>query len=69
MQFIEKYNKLRILLLILPPYLTHRLQPLNILLFLFLSIYYSNRLNKLIYRGLGLIFISKRIFWSVFLPI
>ena len=68
MQFIEKCDELRILLLILPPHSTHRLQPLDVSLFSPLSTYYSNGLNELIYRGLSLTSISKRAFWSVFLP-
>ena len=34
----------------------------KVLLFLLLLTYYNNRLNELIYRGLGLIFIFKRAF-------
>ena len=62
MAFIEKCDKFYILLLILPPYTIHCLQPLNIAFFLFLSIYYINGLNKLIFNSLKIIKISKRTF-------
>ena len=68
MRFIEKCDKFQILLFILPPYLTHRLQPLDISLFSPLSTHYSNGLNKLIFNSLGITNISKRTFWSVFYP-
>ena len=68
MQFIEKCDNFRLLLLILPPHSTHRLQPLDVSLFSPLSTYYTNRLNKLMFNSLGLTNISKRTFWSVFLP-
>ena len=66
MRFIKKYNKFQILLLILPPYLTYYLQPLNVSLFSPLSTYYNNGLNKLIFNSLNIINILKRTFWSIF---
>ena len=41
MQFIDRCDSLRILLLILPPHTTHRLQPLDVGLFSPLSTYYT----------------------------
>jgi DDE superfamily endonuclease len=68
MQFIEKCDELRILVLVLPPHSTHRLQPLDVSLFSPLSSYYTNELNQLIFDSLGIINMSKRAFWSVFWP-
>ena len=66
--FITVYDRLRILLIILPPYTTHRLQPLDISLFSPLTIYYTNGLNDLMFKSLGLVSMSKRSFWKVFWP-
>ena len=68
MQFIEQYDKLRILLLVLPAHFIYRLQPLDVRLFAPLAIYYTNGLNDLIAKSFGMVKISKRAFWSVFLP-
>ena len=68
MQFIKKCNELRILLLVLPAHSTHRLQPLDIGLFAPLATYYTNSLNDLMAKSFGMVKISKRAFWSVFLP-
>ena len=68
LQFIEKCDEFRILLLILPPHSTHRLQPLDVSLFSPLSTNYSNGLTKLMFNSLGITSISKRTFWSVFYP-
>ena len=68
LQFINLCDRLRILLLILPPHITHRLQPLDVSLFAILARYYTNGLNKLITDSLGIISISKRAFWSIFWP-
>ena len=59
---------MRILLLILPPHSTHRLQPLNVSLFAPLARYYTNGLNTLMMSSLGMVSMSKRAFWSVFWP-
>ena len=67
MAFIEKYDKFYILLLILPPYTTYYLQPLNMVFFPPLSTYYTNRLNKLIFNSLRIIKILKRTFQNVFI--
>ena len=62
MKFINKYDELRILLLILPSYSTHRLQPLNISLFAPLTSFYTSGLNILLNNNLGIISITKRAF-------
>ena len=68
MQFIEKCDELHILLSILPPHFTHRLQPLDVSLFLFLLHYYSAAANVLMFDSINLTNLSKRAFWSLFLP-
>ena len=68
MWFIEKCDELCILLLILPPHSTHRLQPLDVSLFAPLSSFYSTTANSLLTDSLGLINLSKRAFWSLFYP-
>ena len=68
LRFIELCDRLRILLLILPPHSTYRLQPLDILLFVPLARFYTNNLNSLITNSLGISSISKRDFWSMFWP-
>jgi DDE superfamily endonuclease len=66
MAFILKYWDLRIVLLILPPYSTHRLQPLDVLLFGLLELAYSQELNKFQAQSLGLTSIKKRHFLNLF---
>ena len=68
LRFINLCDRLRILLLILPPHTTHRLQPLDVSLFAALARYYTNGLNNLIANSYGMISISKRDFWSIFWP-
>ena len=46
MAFVKKADELHILLLVLPPHTTHRLQPLDVGLFQPLSTAYSKHLNK-----------------------
>ena len=67
-EFINLCDSLRIIILILPPHSTHRLQPLDVSLFAPLARYYTNGLNELMFNSLGMTSISKRIFWSVFWP-
>jgi hypothetical protein len=50
----------------LPPHSTHRLQPLDIGLFLPLSNYYSIELDRLIHISDGITRLTKRNFWNVF---
>ena len=67
-KFIERCDVLRILVLVLPPHSTHRLQPLDISLFSPLATAYTNGLNKLMFDSLNMINMSKRTFWSLFYP-
>ena len=66
MAFIRKADALRILVLILPPHTTHRLQPLDVGLFQPLSTAYSKHLNEFLYGSLGMSKMTKRNFWNVF---
>ena len=64
--FLDQCLKYRILVAVYPPYLTYRLQPLDISLFNPLVNYYSQELNKQIYNIVGLCRITKREFYSLF---
>lgn len=66
MAFIVKCWDLRIVLLILPPHSTHRLQPLDVVLFGLLSLAYSQELNKFQAQSLGLTSMKKRHFLNLF---
>ena len=68
MAFINECDRLRILLMILPPHSTHRLQPLDVSLFRPLATFYTNELNGLMFKSLGLTSMSKRSFWKIFWP-
>jgi len=68
LRFIETCDRLRILLLIMPPHSTHRLQPLDVSLFSPLSTYYSQNLNSQMAKSLGMVSMSKRSFWAAFWP-
>jgi len=52
--------------MILPPHITHRLQPLDVGMFQALSIAYSKELDDLIDKGIGRVHISKRFFYKFF---
>ena len=62
MKFIDMCDQLRILLLVLPSYSTHRLQPLNVSLFAPLATFYTISLNKLLNNSLDMISMTKRAF-------
>jgi hypothetical protein len=68
MEFIRTCDRLKIVLLILPPHSTHRLQPLNMGCFLPLSINYTIEIEKVIHKSQGLTSLTKRRFWSAFKP-
>ena len=68
MAFIDACDHRRILLMILPPHTTHRIQPLDVSLFSPLATYYTNGLNDLMFKSLGMVSMSKRSFWKVFWP-
>ena len=66
MAFIDWADQHGIILLILPPHTTHRLQPLDVGLFQPLSTYYSTELNQLMHDSGGAVSMSKRFFWPLF---
>ena len=66
MRFVEICDQNRILLVILPPHSTHRLQPLDLKIFSPLSTYYSQEIDRVIQRSCGLSRITKRNFWTMF---
>jgi DDE superfamily endonuclease len=66
MQFLDTADRLRILVHRLPAHTTHRLQPLDISVFSALSIAYSKQLNALQHKSLGLVSMSKRLFYPLF---
>jgi DDE superfamily endonuclease len=61
-EFIRTCDRLKILLLILPSYSTHRLQPLDVGCFLPLSTCYSTELDKVMEKSRGLVAFTKRMF-------
>lgn len=64
--FVSCADELRILLLILPPHTTHRLQPLDVGLFSPLSQAYSTELQNYTHGGQGWVSMTKRMFWTLF---
>lgn len=66
MKFIDKCDQLRVLLLILPPHSTHRLQPLDVSLFSPLANHYTQEINRIFFEGLRQVSMSKRSFWKAF---
>jgi hypothetical protein len=66
MAFVDWADEHGIILLILPPHTTHRLQPLDVGLFQPLSTYYSVELNQVMHNTGGIISMSKRFFWPLF---
>jgi DDE superfamily endonuclease len=66
MEFISYAEQHRIILAILPPHSTHRLQPLDVGLFTPLAHYYTQEIDALLYESQGLTHITKRHFWRLF---
>ena len=66
MAFVDWADQNGIILLILPPHTTHRLQPLDVGLFQPLSTYYSIEINKLMDETMGTIGMTKGLFWPRF---
>jgi hypothetical protein len=66
MAFIDYADHNRIILAILPPHSTHRLQPLDIGLFSPLATYYSQEIDRLLTESQGLVSMTKRDFWRLF---
>ena len=68
MRFINACDERRIILAILPPHSTHRLQPLDLKIFSPLSTAYSQEIDRVIQSSQGFSKLTKRSFWSVFKP-
>ena len=66
MAFINKCDELRIILAILPPHSTQRLQPLDVSLFQPLSTAYSLGIQKIMHDSEGMTTMRKRDFWKIF---
>jgi hypothetical protein len=68
LRFIEWAHTRGILILILPPHATHRLQPLDVNCFLPLATKYGVNLDKWLHKSLGQTSLSKRNFYEIFWP-
>ena len=66
MKFIDYCDAHAIILAVLPPHLTHRLQPLDVAVFSPLATAYSNQIDALIQSSSGFNRATKRVFWSLF---
>ena len=66
MPFLEYADQNRIILVVLSPHSTHRLQPLDVRLFGLLSTYYSQVIDTILSKSQGLIRLTKRDFWPMF---
>jgi hypothetical protein len=66
MAFVDWADEHGIILLILPPHTTHRLQPLDVGLFQPLSTYYSWELDRMMNESGGHVSMSKSFFWPMF---
>jgi hypothetical protein len=68
MAFVDWADEHGIILLILPPHTTQKLQPLDVGLFQPLSTYYTVELNRLMDDSEGRVSMSKQFFFSIFKP-
>ena len=66
MAFVDYCDQNGIILAVLPPHSTHRLQPLDVGIFSPLAKAYSNEIDRLIQSSQGFSSISKRTFWVLF---
>jgi hypothetical protein len=62
MAFLNWCDAHRIVVMILPPHSTHRLQPLDVGLFSPLAVVYTLKLSDTYTKSLGLVSITKRMF-------
>jgi hypothetical protein len=68
MAFINRCNRLKILVLILSPYSTHKLQPLDCGNFLPLAIFYGQEITAVLTNSEGETSITKHMFYGYFKP-
>jgi hypothetical protein len=68
MEFITTCDRLKIVLLILPPHSIHRLQPLDCGCFLLLSTNYTVEITNIMQKSGGVVSLTKRKFWKAFKP-
>jgi hypothetical protein len=66
LRFIDYCDKNNILLVVLPPHSTHRLQPLDVGIFSPLAHAYSQEIDQLIQSSGGFSRLTKRSFWRLF---
>jgi len=66
LRFIKFCDQHDIILAILPPHSTHRLQPLDVGIFSPLSTAYSKEIDRLIQSSHGFSRVTKRNFWTLF---
>jgi DDE superfamily endonuclease len=66
MAFVDWADEHGVIILILPPHTTHRLQPLDVGLFQPLSTAYSWELDQMINKSGGHVLMSKDFFWGMF---
>lgn len=66
LRFVNYCDQHRILLVILPPHSTHRLQPLDVGIFSPLAHAYSKEIDQLIQSSCGFTRVTKRSFWILF---
>lgn len=66
MGFLEWAHEHRIIVHIMPPHSTHKLQPLDVGLFSPLATAYQKQLNNLMHSSLGYVSMSKRLFYPMF---
>jgi hypothetical protein len=66
LKFIDWADRHRIIIMILPPHSTHRLQPLDVSMFQPLATEYSKQISKLMSDSFGLVSLTKQMFWPMF---
>ena len=66
MAFLDWADKHGIIIHILPAHCTHRMQPLDVGLFSPLSTAYTKQLNNLMFKSLGMVTMTKRLFYPLF---
>lgn len=68
LRFIDTCDNHGVIVVILPPHSTHRLQPLDVAIFSPLATAYSHQIDGLIQSSHGFSRTTKRSFWSMFRP-